>query len=245
MKQIPKSIIILKKVYDIIIPAGKVIEDIDKYHNFNNISKNIYTTSPTIKDILSTVGVLAWMFMIKFLLDLLGVYGEISFFLLIPLSALSHLIGDINTYARDEKLRERKFPKSRVVEIFLIQFIYLGIAFFSFRGFIGHTFLADTIASGIGWSTGSPFQTELAFYHLGLGVAAMVSIWKRDSLWIGVVYSKAIFLFGAAGVHIWDIIVNSNFSPGNAGTILYINDLLIPIVLLLLLHIHLKNRKEL
>jgi len=90
----------------------------------------------------------------------------------------------------------------------------------------------------------SPFQTELAFYHLGLGVAAMVAIWKRDSLWIGVVYSKAIFLFGAAGVHIWDIIVNSNFSPGNAGTTLYINDLLIPIVLLLLLHIHLKNRKE-
>jgi len=244
MKQIPKFILILKKVYDVIIPAGKVMEDIDKYHNFNIVSKNIYTTSPTIKDILSTTGVLAWMFMIKFLLDLLGVYGEIAFFLLIPLSALSHLIGEINMYATDEKLKEIKFPKSRIIEIFLIQFIYIGIAFFSFRGFIGHTFLADVVASGIGWPTGSLFQTELAFYHLGLGVAAMVAIWKRDSLWIGLVYSKAIFLFGAAGVHIWDIVVNSNFSPGNAGTVLYINDLLIPIVLLLLLYLHLRNRKK-
>ncbi len=244
MKQIPKFFLTIKKVYDIIIPAGKVIEDIDNSHNFNNNGKNVHTTSPTIKEVLALVGVLAWMFMIKFLLDFLGVYGEITFFLLIPLSALSHLIGDINRYATDEKLRESKFPKSRIIEIFLIQFIYLGIAFFSFRGFIGHTILADTIASGIGWSTGSLFQTELAFYHLGLGVAAMFAIWKRDSLLIGVVYSKAIFLFGAAGVHIWDIIVNSNFSPGNAGTILYINDLLIPIVLLLLLHLHLKNRKK-
>ncbi len=244
MKQIPKFILILKKIYDIIIPSGKVIEDIDKYHGFSDISLKSYTTSPTMKDILSTVGVLAWMFMIKWLLDFLGVAGEISFFLLIPLSAVSHLLGEMNRFAMDENVKDLKFPKSRVVEIFLLQFIYLGIAFFSFRGFIGHTFMADIVASSIGWTTGSPFQTELAFYHLGLGVAAMIALWKRDSLWIGLIYSKVIFLFGAAGVHVWDIIVNSNYSPSNAGTVLYLNDLLIPIVLLLLLHLHLRNRKK-
>lgn len=243
MKQVPKFILTLKKVYDIIMPSGKVLEDVDKFHGFDAIEPKIYNTSPTKKDIFSTIGVLMWMYMLKWLLDFLGVAGEITFFLLIPLSALSHLLGEMNRFTLEKNRSESKFPKSRVVEIFLLQFIYIGIAFFSIRGFIGHIFLADIVASNIGWTTGSPFQTELALYHLGLGVAAMIALWKRDSLWTGLIYSKAIFLFGAAGVHVWDIIINSNYSPGNAGTILYINDLLIPLLLILLLHFHLRYKK--
>jgi len=220
------------------------MQDIDKSHNFNDIESNVHTVSPPIKDILATTGILAWMFMIKYLLDFLGIFGEITFFLLIPLSALSHLLGEMNDFALDDKFKAKKFPQSRILEIFLIQIIYLGFAFFSLRGFVGHTILANTVALDIGWETGSLFQTELAFYHLGLGVMAMLCLWKRDSLWVGIIYAKSIFLFGAAGVHIWDIIVNQNFSHGNTGTILFLNDLILPLVSIVLLQVYLKQRKN-
>jgi len=244
MKQIPTFILKIKKVYDIIIPTGKVMQDMDKFHKFNNIESNLHTVSPTIKDILSTTGILAWMFMIKYLLDFLGIFGEITFFLFIPLSALSHLLGEMNDFALNDKDKARKFPQSRILEIFLLQIIYLGFAFFSLRGFVGHTILANTVALDIGWETGSPFQIELAFYHLGLGIMAMMCLWKRDSLWVGIIYAKSIFLLGAAGVHIWDIIVNQNYSHGNTGTILFLNDLILPIVSIVLLHVYLKHRKS-
>ena len=244
MNQIPNSILKIKKIYDIIIPSGKVIQDIDKHLKFNDLNLKLRTASPSIKDVLASIGVLAWMFMLKFLLDYLGIFGEIVFLLFIPLSALSHLLGEMNDFALNDDLKTRKFPKGRVVEIFLLQVIYIGIAFFSLRGFIGHTLLANTIALDIGWQTGSPFQTELAFYQLGLGIMAMICLWKRDSIWIGLIYAKAIFLFGAAGVHIWDIVVNHNYSHGNTGTILFVNDLLLPLASIILLHLYLKYRQS-
>ena len=243
MKQIPNSILKIKKVYDIIIPTGKVLQDIDKHLQFNDGNSKLQTASASLKDILAAIGVLAWMFMLKFLLDFLGIFGEITFLLLIPLGALSHLAGEMNEYALNDDFKSMKFPKSRVVEIFLLQIIYIGIAFFSLRGFIGHTLLANTVALDIGWSAGSPFQTELAFTQLGFGIMALMCIWKRDSIWIGLIYAKALFLFGAAGVHIWDIIVNHNLSHGNTGTILFVNDLLLPLMAIILLHIYLKYRK--
>jgi hypothetical protein len=208
MKQILPRILNIKKIYDLIMPLGKILEDFDKHHRFNDSNLNIPKVTPQIKEVLALTGILAWMFLIKYLLDFLGVFGEIMFFLFIPLSAFSHIIGEIDEFNKNERKKEINFPTNRIIEIFLLQIIYIGFAFFSLRGFIGHTILADVVAEDIGWLTGSPFQTELAFYHLGVGFMAMICLWKRDSIWIGLIYSKSIFLFGASGVHIWDIIAN-------------------------------------
>jgi hypothetical protein len=244
MKTIPRSLQIVKKIYDILVPSGKILQDMDKKHKFNDFNGNLQIANPSFLDVLATIGVLGWMFMLKWLLDFLGIYGEIIFILFIPLSAVSHFIGEYMDFVEKSGDEEKQFPKYRIVEIFLLQLIYVGIAFFSLRGFIGHTILADVVAEDIGWATGSPFQIELALYHLGFGVAGMISIWRRDSLWIGVIYAKSIFLFGAAGVHIWDIIANGNLSHGNFGTVLFVNDFIIPLTLIVLLHIHLKNQKQ-
>jgi hypothetical protein len=106
-------------------------------------------------------------------------------------------------------------------------------------GFIGHTVLADTVASGIGWAVNSPFQTELAFYHLGLGIAALFAIWLRQHMITALIIAKSIFWYGAAYVHLQDLILNHNFSPLNIGTPL-INDIVLPTVLLTLLYILLR-----
>ena len=245
MKQISSSLLKIKKVYDIIIPSGKILQDIDKHHKFSDNQLDTRSTKPQMKEIIGIIGILMWMFMIKYLLDFLGVVGEILFFLLIPLSALSHLIGEMDEFRKNAPSSIKKFSQERIIEIFLLQIIYIGFAFFSLRGFIGHTILAETVAADIGWQVGSPFQTELAFYHLGLGIMAIFCIWRRDSLWIGLIYSKSIFLLGAAGVHIWDILVNQNYSHGNSGTILYLNDLALPIISIVLLHTFLNYHKKL
>ena len=216
----------------------------DKKHKFNDLNSNKRIAKPSFVDVLATIGVLCWMFMLKWLLDFLGIYGEIAFFLLIPLSAMSHYVGEYQEFSSEHEDDEIKFSRHRILEIFILQIIYVGISFFSLRGFIGHTILADIVANDIGWATRSLFQTELALYHLGFGVIGLISIWRRDSLWIGLIYAKSIFLFGAAGVHIWDIVVNSNFSHGNTGTVLFLNDFILPLTTIILLHLHLRNLRR-
>ena len=95
--------------------------------------------------------------------------------------------------------------------------------------------MADRIAAGIGWATGSPFQTELAFYTLGSAIAALLAVWIRGHLITAVVVSKSVFWYGAAYVHISDALTNQNFAPLNVGGPL-IGDLVYPTILLTLLY---------
>jgi hypothetical protein len=150
--------------------------------------------------------------------------GTTLFVLLIPVAALIHLW-------REQQPRTHK----RTLEIFLLYFLVVGYGFGSIWGFVGHMFLSDQIAQDIGWATGSPFQLELAFYHLGVGVVGILAWWIRDHLWTALILVKTIFLYGAAYVHIRDIILFNNYAPSNAGfEILYLSDLILPTVILML-----------
>lgn len=144
--------------------------------------------------------------------------------LLIPAAALIHLWRTPQPWTRQ-----------RVLQHFLLYFLVLGYGFGSIWGFVGHFFMADMIAEEIGWAAGSPFQMELAFYHLGWGVVGILAWWYRDQLWTALVVGKSIFLYGAAYVHIRDIILFNNYAPSNAGfEILYLSDLILPTVIIAL-----------
>ena len=127
-------------------------------------------------------------------------------------------------------------------KLLLLYYTVILIGFGSCWSFIGHTVLADRIAAGIGWSTGSPFQTELAFYTLGSGVAGVLAVWLRGHLITALVISKSIFWYGAAYVHIFDALKNNNYAPLNIGTPL-VGDIIYPTLLLVLLwrSLHLKS----
>ncbi len=118
-----------------------------------------------------------------------------------------------------------------LARIALVHFTVILIGFGSVWSFIGHFFLADYVAGQIGWPTGSPFQTELAFFTLGTGVAGLLAVWVRDHLITGLVIAKSIFWLGAAGVHIFDALAHGNYAPSNIGAPL-IGDLIFPAVLL-------------
>src|SRR5690606_22955409 len=60
----------------------------------------------------------------------------------------------------------------------LIVLLVFGYGVGSLWNFVGHFFLTERVAESIGWAQ-SPFQIELAGYHLAFGVMSMLSLWNR------------------------------------------------------------------
>ena len=206
-------------ILDIVVPFGPFLRSSEKSKPFEGLPRLLYMVLPL-------------TFFMFWLSRLLGEYGgTIYFLLLVPLSAYTHI--KIKHY----------HSKHDIYKTLLWYFIVVVIGFGSIWGFVGHMFLSDSVASSIGWATGSPFQIELAFYHLGIGIAGLMCIWYRDSLWAGVVIIKSVFLYGAAYVHIKDMVVHNNYSPSNTGAVL-IGDIIFPSILLLLLVLYSKHKEN-
>lgn len=96
-----------------------------------------------------------------------------------------------------------------------------------------HAFMANFTAPLIGWQP-SPFEWELAWAELGIGVIAIMSLWRGYEMRLAATLTSAIFLFGCAAQHIHLILAEHNYSPGNAGLVLWFGDIALPIVLLCL-----------
>lgn len=96
-----------------------------------------------------------------------------------------------------------------------------------------HAFLQQFAAPAIGWQP-SPFEWELAWAELGLAVIAMLSLWRGYEMRLAATLVFAIFSFGAAAQHIHQMVTMHNYSPGNAGSILWFGDIALPIFVLIL-----------
>ena len=114
------------------------------------------------------------------------------------------LLIDRSTYSRERK-----------IEVFLIFLFALGVAGSGISGFFGHLFLSDQVAEGVGWPAGSPFQLEMGFANLILGVLGIIAVGRRDGFREATVIAVAILGFGATIVHIIDIVETGNLAPGN------------------------------
>lgn len=123
---------------------------------------------------------------------------------------------------------------ANIVETFLFYFLVIDVGGAGVFSFSGHFFRSDEVAGYIGWPAGNPFQKEVAFANLALGVLGFMCIWIRGQFWTATVVAASVFLFGAAIVHIIEIKRKGNLSPGNAGLILF-SDVAKPLVLIGLL----------
>jgi hypothetical protein len=117
--------------------------------------------------------------------------------------------------------------RARVIEIFLLYNIGVG-GIITATSITFHTILADQTAESIGWAAGNPFQMEVGFANLAVGVVGFLGFWRRDFC-LPYIISRSILGWGAGFVHLADIIENANYAPGNAGPILYA-DFLLPFV---------------
>ena len=142
------------------------------------------------------------------------------------------------------KITSKALNGKRIVEIFLISFLVISVGIGSIWAFIGHFFLSAQVAANIGWAPGSPFQSEVAFANLSVGVLGVLCYWIRDNFWTATVISSSIFLLGDAYGHIINMIQYSYYAPGNVGSVLYM-DIIGPIILIALLITYKSMRRKL
>jgi hypothetical protein len=105
--------------------------------------------------------------------------------------------------------------RERRIEVLLIFMLALGVAGSGIGNFFAHFFLSDVVARSIGWPTGNPFQLEVAFANLALGVLGIVAVGRRDGFREATVIALTVFGVGATVVHILDIAATGNLAPGN------------------------------
>ena len=91
-----------------------------------------------------------------------------------------------------------------------------------------HTVFADDVAASIGWPAGNPFQTEVGFANLAIGILGFACFWRYD-FWLPAIVAKSVFAWGAGLTHVLDIDRTGNLASNNAGPILAW-DFLLPVV---------------
>ena len=118
--------------------------------------------------------------------------------------------------------------KALTADVLLKYFCLFAIGITYIYNAIFHIYFHALAARFIGWAD-SPFQTEVGTASLGFGVIGFLATRKNFGLRVAAVLGPSIFLLGAAIGHVYQMVINKNFSPGNAGIIFY-SDWLIPLI---------------
>jgi hypothetical protein len=117
---------------------------------------------------------------------------------------------------------------SVVVEELFAYFLLFSIGIAFFYNFVFHVFFGDVAVEFIGWKQ-SPFQAEVGFASLGFSVVGLMAFRASLGVRAAAVVGPACFMLGAAGGHVYQMVVSHNFAPGNAGIIFY-TDIAIPFI---------------
>ena len=119
---------------------------------------------------------------------------------------------------------------ARRTELVTLYLLAISVGANGLGGGFGHLFLSDLVAEGVGWSTGSPFQLEMGFANLALGILGIMAIGRRDGFRAATIVATTVIGLGATMVHLQDIAAHGNLAPGN--TIQNIGNLLDPVLLI-------------
>ncbi len=121
--------------------------------------------------------------------------------------------------------------RSRRYEIVLMYVLGVSGAIGMFN-VVMHTVFANSVAASIGWPAGNPFQTEVAFANLAIGIVGFACFWRYD-FWLSAAVAKSVFAWGAGLTHVLDMAETGNAAPNNVGPIL-VWDFLLPVVIIAL-----------
>jgi hypothetical protein len=118
-------------------------------------------------------------------------------------------------------------PKPLTINV-VAEALFSYYLLFNLVNFVFHVFFGDIAAKFIGWEN-SPFQAEVGFASLGVGIAGVIAFKASLPFRFAALIPPSFFSLGAAGGHIYQVIVAKNFSPGNVGVVLPV-DMLIPVI---------------
>ena len=129
---------------------------------------------------------------------------------------------------------------SEVVEKLISWHVFWAIGVGYFYNFVMHGVFGRMSAAFIGWAD-SPFQFEVATASLGFSVVGFLAAFRSFDRRLAAIVGPSMFTLGAAAGHVYQMVTEHNFAPGNAGIIFYM-DILIPAFGLLLLWFQHRNR---
>jgi len=129
--------------------------------------------------------------------------------------------------------KPKPLTRRTVVEVLFSYFLLIAIGLNNLVNFVFHVFYGDLAASFIGWAQ-SPFQAEVGFASLGIGITGVIAFRASLPFQAAALIPPVVFSLGAAGGHIYQMIVEKNFAPGNVGLVLP-TDIVLPLVGFLLL----------
>jgi hypothetical protein len=112
-----------------------------------------------------------------------------------------------------------------VAEALFSYYLLFTIGISNVVNFVFHVFFGEMAAKFIGWED-SPFQAEVGFASLGVGIAGMIAFRASLPFRVATLIPPSVFSLGAAGGHIYQMIAAHNFSPGNVGLVLPMNFLI-------------------
>jgi hypothetical protein len=115
-----------------------------------------------------------------------------------------------------------------VVEALLKWFLFFSIGASFLYNAVMHTVFAEMSARFIGWAD-SPFQYEVGFASLGFAAVGFLATFRGFEMRLAAILGPALFLWGAAGGHIVQMVTEHNFAPGNAGIIFW-TDVFLPVI---------------
>lgn len=115
------------------------------------------------------------------------------------------------------------------VKVMQLAVIYL-IGWTSLGSGLMHLFFAKKIAGSIGFET-NQFQQEVGFAGVSMGATALIVTAYDPPYWLAIILVSSLYRFGAAYVHVRDIIVNRNYAVNNTGILIL--DIIVPTGLLL------------
>ncbi len=121
----------------------------------------------------------------------------------------------------------RPISAAVVVEKLISWHVFWAIGVCFLYNFVMHCFFGKTAAAFIGWAD-SPFQFEVGTASLGFSVVGFLAAFRSFDLRLAAIVGPGLFALGAGLGHIYQIVTEHNFAPGNAGVIFYL-DFLIPL----------------
>lgn len=118
----------------------------------------------------------------------------------------------------------------RRAEAFLIPLFLVGVGGGGVSAFIAHVFVSGPAARSIGWEPVSPFQLQVAFANLAIGLLGAVAAERRDGFREATVVAATVFGVGAAVVPLMAGAATGILAPGNV--LRHVSNLILPALLI-------------
>ncbi len=104
---------------------------------------------------------------------------------------------------------DKYFRFQNVPEILLKYALFFNVGCLFIVGCAGQFLYGPEIAAGVAWSW-SPFQYELGFSELGLGLLGILSPLFKRGFWLATIIASSVWLIGGSAVHLYSYYVYGN-----------------------------------